>query len=366
MAKPLRVGVIGASPDGSWGSTAHLPALTALAQFAVTAVSTTRAETAARTAAAFGIRHAFDDPRRLAEHPDVDLVVVAVRVPEHRHLVQMALDARKHVYCEWPLGRNVAEATELADAADASGVVHMTGLQARRAPAIEFARELIAEGVVGQPVAVNMTHSVPWTFRGRSSSRYLLDRQSGATYLTIPGGHSLDCIAHLVGEFSEIRASLATLSAEATGEGIEQPSCDQAIISGIAGDGAVTSLRLQGSSRFGTGVRLELSGTHGDIVIESAPGGRGIQMADLTVAKTSATGKLEPITIPDRFFCVPESARRNPALNVAKAYLAMHDAITRGTLPSPDFREAVKRHRLLEAVQLSSDSDRTVKLETAA
>ena len=36
--------------------------------------------------------------------PDIDLVTVATRVPDHRELVLAALAAGKHVYCEWPLG----------------------------------------------------------------------------------------------------------------------------------------------------------------------------------------------------------------------------------------------------------------------
>src|SRR3546814_8255308 len=70
-------------------------------------------ESAKATAARYGVAHAFDDPRQLAEHPDVDVVSVCVRVPAHRELVMLALEAGKHVYCEWPLGRDTDEAAEL-------------------------------------------------------------------------------------------------------------------------------------------------------------------------------------------------------------------------------------------------------------
>ena len=48
------------------------------------------------------------------ESPEVDLVVVTVKVPHHRELVPSALEAGKHVYCEWPLGNGLAEARKLA------------------------------------------------------------------------------------------------------------------------------------------------------------------------------------------------------------------------------------------------------------
>src|SRR3546814_5692300 len=67
----------------------------------------------------------LDDPRKLAEHPHVDVVSVCVRVPAHRELVMLALEAGKHVYCEWPLGRDTDEAAELERFARERGVTHM-------------------------------------------------------------------------------------------------------------------------------------------------------------------------------------------------------------------------------------------------
>src|SRR5262249_40379488 len=103
MSGGLRAGIVGLNPHRGWGSMAHLPALRALPEFEVVAVCTSRQETASEAARHFGIPLAFADPAAMARHPNVDLVVVCVRVPEHDTLVQAALDAGKHVYCEWPL-----------------------------------------------------------------------------------------------------------------------------------------------------------------------------------------------------------------------------------------------------------------------
>src|SRR6266851_2685269 len=80
--------------------------------------STYGEETAREAASKFGAAHAFTDARRLAEHPDVDLVVITVKVPFHLELAQAALAAGKHVYCEWPLARSTAEAQMLAASAE--------------------------------------------------------------------------------------------------------------------------------------------------------------------------------------------------------------------------------------------------------
>ena len=81
MAKEkIRVGIIGANVRYGWGSSAHIPALKALPEFQITAVCTSRQETADETAKHFGIPHAFADPATMVNHRDVDLVSICVRV----------------------------------------------------------------------------------------------------------------------------------------------------------------------------------------------------------------------------------------------------------------------------------------------
>lgn len=50
----------------------------------------------------------------MAAHPDVDLITVSVKVPDHYAPVMAAIDAGKHVCCEWPLGRNTDETMRLS------------------------------------------------------------------------------------------------------------------------------------------------------------------------------------------------------------------------------------------------------------
>jgi predicted dehydrogenase len=107
----IQVGIVGVSPDRGFASIAHIPALQALPEFEITAVCTTRQESAAAAARHFGVPLAFSDAAKLAQHPDVDLVTVSVKVPDHYVPVMAAIDAGKHVYCEWPLGRNTDEGT---------------------------------------------------------------------------------------------------------------------------------------------------------------------------------------------------------------------------------------------------------------
>src|SRR4029077_1126188 len=89
---------------------------------------------------------------------EVEAVAVAVRVPAHYELSKNAIEAGKHVYCEWPLGANTKEAEEMAALARKKNVRTMVGLQRRASPAYQYMRELIKDGYVGRMLSVNMTH----------------------------------------------------------------------------------------------------------------------------------------------------------------------------------------------------------------
>ena len=114
---PIRVGLVGASVDRGWAANAHIPALKALPDFQLAAVATTRQESADAVAQKHGIPHAFADWRELVRSPEVDLVIVTVKVGSHREPVLAALEAGKHVFCEWPLALDSAGAAELLAAA---------------------------------------------------------------------------------------------------------------------------------------------------------------------------------------------------------------------------------------------------------
>src|SRR5919202_2907217 len=118
MADRTRVGIVGATVTvggSGWGAHAHVPALHALPDdYELWAVCTAHEQTARASAEAFGAELAFHNFDDMLADPDVDLAVVVVRVPGHHDLVMKALQAGKAVFCEWPLGRNLAETERMA------------------------------------------------------------------------------------------------------------------------------------------------------------------------------------------------------------------------------------------------------------
>jgi predicted dehydrogenase len=216
-AERVGVGIVGLSAGGGWAATAHLPALRSLDGFELRGVAASSPRSAAAAGEQHGVPLRFDSAAELAAHDAIDLVVVAVKVPHHLELVRTAIAAGKTVYCEWPLGRNLAEAEEMAALAAAGRVCTAVGLQARAAPAFHYLQDLIRDGYVGEVLSTSVIASgVNWGATYRPGGDYMLDRANGATMLTVPFGHTVDLLTMVLGEFSHTTATLGRLRTEAS------------------------------------------------------------------------------------------------------------------------------------------------------
>jgi predicted dehydrogenase len=357
--EPIRVGVVGASAGAGWARSSHVPALHAVEGLELAAVATSRAETAEASAREHGARHGFADATALVRHPDVDLVVVAVKVPEHDAIVRAAIDAGKAVLCEWPLARSSAEAAALARLADDRGVRHAVGLQGSFSPAVVRARELIADGYVGRIAAVSVLAFLgAGTGAGYAErSRYRFDPANGATLLAIGGGHTLHTVASMVGETGELSARLQVQYPRVrftdSGDEIDVVTPDQVLLHGRLRGGAAFSMHLQAEKRAGVRTLIEIAGSEGDLRLASseAEGRPGVQLQRLALfgARRGDPGFAE---LP-----LAASGLEQPALNVASLYEQLAADLRQGTFGVPSFGDAVRLHRLLDAVAESAAED---------
>jgi predicted dehydrogenase len=358
---PIRVGVIGATPLRGWGTTAHLPALQALGEFEIAAVSTTRLETATATAAEFGVPLAFADDARLISHPEVDVVAVTVKVPEHDRLVRAALAAGKHVFCEWPLGVGSAQAAELAALAREQGVHHLVGLQGYQAPGAVFVRELIDSGEIGRLLTVSaVAAGGPAGIRVPQANAYAADVRAGATVLSITAGHILSTLARAVGELASVSAVVASINREATivetGQVIPVTAPDQVVVAGRLDNGAALSVSVQGGGApAGPGFEVRIVGTEATLTIRPAAPG-AIHIADWAISIARADGSSDDLPVPGRLTSVAAAVPAGPPRNVAVLYRELSRAMAGGPPAAPDFDAAVRHHRLLETIERASDT----------
>ncbi len=362
----LGVGIIGVSPVRGWAATAHIPALRALPNYQLRALSAHSAESARAAGEVFGVSAAFSDHQQLVTQPDIDVVAVTVKVPHHRALVCAALAAGKAVWCEWPLGRDLDDAQAMAALAAEQGVRTVVGLQARQAPTIQFVQALLSDGYVGEVLSTTMVGlSVPGEVVVQPNA-YMLDKTNGANLLTIAVGHSLDLLNYVLGEFadlsavSELRRPLITI--EETGEQIVKTAADQIAVIGTLTSGATVSVHVREAVAGGTGFLWEINGTDGTLRITADAAVPGIY--PLTVA--GAHGPNEPAELATPAALTHKwpaltSLEGAPAYNVGRAYAALAADIDNGTHTVPDFADAVRRHEVIAAIERSAASGERVK-----
>lgn len=357
-----KVGIVGLEPGVSWSAIAHVPALRALSEtFEITGVANTSLASAERAAAAMGLPRAFKDATELVTSPDVDIVTVTVKVPQHLQIVKAAIAAGKHVFCEWPLGNGLAETEALAALARTRGVLGVIGTQARVAPEIVHLKQLLADGFVGEVLSTTIVaHGAVGSGFVAQQAReaYYLDRANGATMLTIAVGHALSALREVLGEVASVSSVVATRRTTAfaldTGVALPVTAPDQVLVSGILASGAPVSIHYRGGMpRDGHGFLWEINGTEGDVRV-SGPLGYP-EMVPLTLSVARGDEKVfHPLEIPAASRSgFPEDATSG---NVARVYARMANDLRDGTTTAPTFDDAGALHRVIDAIERAAET----------
>jgi predicted dehydrogenase len=365
MTDRIRVGIVGATvtPGGSgWGANAHVPALKALPGYELKAVCTAHQDTAKASAAAFAAERAFHRFDEMAAHPEVDLIVVCVRVPGHRELVMAGLQAGKAVCCEWPLGRTLAEAEEMAGLARQRSLPTIVGLQARSDPAVLYARDLVQGGHIGEVLTAHLNAAVPAVLQRGPGRIWQGVRANGANTLTIAGGHAIDALCAVLGEFAELSARVSTRIPEwRTLEGMPVPvdSPDSITVVGRLASGVEVSVNVAAVPSNPSGNRLEIYGREGALIVRT-DGSFNIGPSQVMAGKGKEP--MVPMPVPSKYRVAPEGTPAGPAYNVAQAYARAAAALRGGASFDVDFDLAVQRHTLIDAIERSSATGRSVRV----
>jgi len=120
-------------------------------------------ESRARKAQAkLGFEQYTTDWRKVVENPDVQAINIATPNDQHVEIVEAAAAAGKHIFCEKPVGRSPEETAAIEYAARNAGVMSFVGYNYRWAPVVQYARQFIQDGKLG-----DLTH-----YRGRFFCMY--------------------------------------------------------------------------------------------------------------------------------------------------------------------------------------------------
>jgi predicted dehydrogenase len=369
MSHLIRTGIIGGSLNNQWASKTHIPALQQSVKHQITAIATSRMESALESSAAVGAPFSYTSHQDLSDCPEVDMVIVSIKVPFHYEVVKAALAAGKHVYCEWPLAVTSSEAEELAALADQAGVHHAIGLQARHSAAVQEVKQRIDRGEIGRILSCTMHVSTQG--KGKVTDRngaYLLQKKNGATLFTINGGHSLDLLCYLLGGVKELSAMMICNDNEATiietAEKAVKDTADQIMVQGTLSTGASVSIHIQGGTY--PGFLMDIQGEKGVFRIKQHHSLGHVQFGNLQLQQALYPSIYSVTSSDDKHFKTihggPRKSSESPMLNVLKAHELFADDIINDTFDSSDFHDAVRLHKLLETIQIAADTGNRQKV----
>ncbi len=133
----------------------------------------------------------------------------------HHDIAIAAAKAGKHIFCEKPLAMNLVEAQEMLDAVKAAGIVHYLNHNYRRVPAVQLAKRLIDEGLIGQIFHWRGAYLQSWIVDPNFPLTWHLRRETAGSG---PNGdlnsHSVDLARFLVEEIASVSAMMTNFIAE--------------------------------------------------------------------------------------------------------------------------------------------------------
>jgi len=318
-----------------------------------------------------GAALATDDWRRVVEHPDVDLVIVATPDALHHEAVMACAAAGKHMLCEKPVGATSAEALEMWQAYESSGLGHFVPFWTRYFPIFARARELYLSGLVGEVKAVvyrwhnPRPMGMPLTWRDDPTL-------SSAGSIADVGSHAYDIVRWtLAQEAVRVLTHADTITAakpdvgevnleEALEWGQSHPddtagarrkgaTFDYADIAFALEGGAVGSLVLSHATylRKGLAPELELHGTEASLGVDRVRG-------ELTIARPDGDAE-----VLER---VPEDITANRFAD--HAFPALRAQIAGEETDHPDLRDGWRVQCFTDACAQSAREGAWVEIET--
>ncbi|GEL98675.1 oxidoreductase [Cellulomonas terrae] len=317
------------------------------------------------------------DWKALVSRDDIDLVDICTPGDTHAEIAIAALEAGKHVLCEKPLANSVEEAEAMVRAAEASSGLAMVGFTYRRVPAIQLARQLVADGRIGTVRHVRAQYLQDWIADPQAPLSWRLDKQkAGSGALGDIGAHIVDLAQFVTGEsVTGVSAVLETFVKE------RPVASEHSGLHGTAGtetgpvtvdDAAIFLGRMSGgglatfeATRFAWGrknaIRLEINGSLGSLAFDFEDM-NVLHYFDATESAAVAGFRRIVVTEPEHAYV---AAWWPPGHGLGYEHAFTHQAVDLITAvaehrqPLPSFADGLVVQRVLAAVEESAANDST-------
>ncbi|MEP7349832.1 MAG: Gfo/Idh/MocA family oxidoreductase [Sphingorhabdus sp.] len=360
----LRVGIISAA----WGGYAHLPAWRAVPGVEVTAICTSRQETAEAAAERLGIARPFWDAQAMCADPDIDIIDCGTRPNIRKPMVLAALANGKHIYNASPHAPDWASAKEIDAAWQASGSIGVVDAFSEWIPAHLQMKEMLADGYLGTPFGGTCHFNISLFNAPNKQFPYnwFWEEGLGVSAVRNNGSHALYMLLRLFGPVAELVADDSQILKEwvfPDGDKIIPQTNDFANVTLRFESGMTMQMQISWSMTLHDGWLLDVFGSKGRLVASSPtfPTAR-----DCTLRGGQLGGSVAPIEIADRFKSFPGVAlgwndEPQPSVPMAFSMHNMVEAIAGRSKAAPDFAQALEVERIQEAIRVSSSERRWVR-----
>lgn len=238
------------------------------------AVCARHEDAASAAAEKLGVRY-YTDPKELCNAEDIDAVAIVSGTASHRELVQMAMEAGKHVFCEKPLAENVADSKEVeAVVAAHPELTFMVGFMRRFDRSYAIAKQKVDRGDIGKVIMVRCNSQDPAAI-AEGFLKYAAHSAGIFLDLTV---HDMDLIRWFTG--SEPKRLMASGGCYAFPQIAQYGDGDNVACLIENQNGTMASVFAGRSAAHGTAVETEIIGTEGSLRIGSVPTDTYIEVLD--------------------------------------------------------------------------------------
>ena len=211
MKDSVGIGIVGTG----FARKVQIPAFLSCEGAKIVSIASGSIENARSAADEFGIEHYTDDWCETVRHEDVDLVCITTPPTLHREMTLFALEHEKHILCEKPMAMNVAEASEMAAAADSVNVLALIDHELRFQHGRQTAYAMLRLGEIGKVRHAKYIFQAPHRGDPKLPWNWWADAEQGGGALGAINSHIIDSFNWFLGtDVSTVFCQLQTVVKE--------------------------------------------------------------------------------------------------------------------------------------------------------
>lgn len=353
-----RIGIIGAG----FGTQVHVPGFRSEG-WDVAALFSRNPDRARKAAQDAEVPDVHTDAMEMINRDDLDAIAISTPPGQHHELAIAALNAGKHVVCEKPFATSAAQAREMQEAADRSGLTAMIAHEFRHTPQRAFIKEQLTAGYIGDfkmcTVELFFNRGIPST---PPDMTWAHRASEGGGFLGALGSHYIDGLRYWFGDVATVSGTLQAVRPDVTdpdsGKVVKSETDDAFSFTLTFKNGGVATMSASSAFTPTRGARIAVMGTNGTLYAEQ-DGPNPAEDGETFGGQAGAP--LAKLHTPPRL--MPFKDDRDPRLMAFRLLVKdFNGGIDKGVSPAPNFTDGLRCQEVLDAVRESAAAGKTVSL----